>query len=255
MSDPAEYLLINNNNTRTKFALAGRDGVIDFRAVMSRALDTESFRSTVQGWKWQKVVMASVVPSQAALLRSWVEGSPLLEISHEIELGVEVDFSEPAGVGADRLANAAAVVGLYQTAPAIVVDFGTALTFDVVSSERAYIGGVIAPGLDAMTEYLHQRTALLPRLNLEEPPQAIGRSTTEAMLSGAVHGYRGLVREILARICAELHQRDPKAAPPKIVATGGHAPLIAAGLDQLSNIDEHLTLEGLRIIANLNVKT
>ncbi len=106
---------------------------------------------------------------------------------------------EPESIGADRLANAAAVAELYGC-PAIVIDFGTAATFDVVSEGGRYIGGVIAPGIESMTNFLYQRTALLPRLSLKEPSRAIGKSTVEAMRCGAVFGYRGLVREILTRI-------------------------------------------------------
>jgi type III pantothenate kinase len=128
------------------------------------------------------------------------------------------------------------------------VDFGTAVTFDIVSECRSYVGGVIAPGLEAMTNFLYQRTALLPRLSLKEPRHAVGKSTIEAMLSGAVFGYRGLVREILARIRAEQFPRKKVW----IVATGGYARLIAGGLPEIGVIRPHLTLEGLRIVANLN---
>src|SRR4029434_4725924 len=106
--------------------------------------------------------------------------------------------------------------------PAIVVDFGTAVTFDVVSDRCSYVGGVIAPGLGSMTNFLYQRTALLPRLSLKEPKLAVGKSTIEAMRSGAVFGYRGLVREILARVRAEQFPRKKVV----VVATGGYAPLI-----------------------------
>src|SRR5213082_4202717 len=126
----------------------------------------------------------------------------VLWLNSTVKLGVGVDYPNPKSIGADRLANAAAVAALYGS-PAIVVDFGTAVTFDIVSAQRKYIGGVIAPGLEAMTNFLFQRTALLPKLSLKEPRRAIGRSTIDAMLSGAVFGYRGLVREILARIQAE----------------------------------------------------
>jgi type III pantothenate kinase len=128
------------------------------------------------------------------------------------------------------------------------VDFGTAVTFDVVSSERSYIGGVIAPGLEAMTNYLYQRTALLPRLSLKEPHRAVGKSTVEAMRAGAIFGYRGLVREILARIRAEQFSRKKIA----VVATGGYARLVAGQLPEVGMIHPHLTLEGLRIVGNLN---
>ena len=109
----------------------------------------------------------------------------------------------PSQIGADRLANAAGVLTRHG-APAIIIDFGTAVTFDVISDEPAYCGGVIAPGLGAMSGYLPQKTALLPDIELEEPPSAIGKSTVHAMQAGAVFGYRGLVREIIARIRAEL---------------------------------------------------
>jgi type III pantothenate kinase len=127
--------------------------------------------------------------------------------------------------------------------PAVVVDSGTAVTFDVVSAAPAYCGGVIAPGLGAMTSYLAQKTALLPEIVLAEPTTAIGKSTVHAMQVGAVIGYRGLVREILARICAELPGR------PVIIATGGDAELIARGIPEIDAVDPELTLEGLRQVA------
>ena len=247
-----EYLLINNNNSRTKFALADRDGLSHFRTVPTRDLGLEDWNQVLEGWQFGKVVLASVVPDSADFLRKTIAaaGKPLLEIDHRAPLGVAVEFPKPESIGADRLANAAAVVAIYGAAPAVVVDFGTAVTFDIINSERAYVGGVIAPGLDAMTDYLHDRTALLPKIDLREPPTAIGKSTVDAMLSGAVHGYRGLVRGILSEVIAELAAMDESAAPPKIVATGGYAELIAAGLPELSEVDEQLTLEGLRIVAN-----
>jgi type III pantothenate kinase len=160
---------------------------------------------------------------------------------------VAIDYPEPESIGADRLANVAAVAELYGW-PAIVVDFGTAATFDVVSEARSYIGGVIAAGLEAMTNYLYQRTALLPGLSLKEPHRAIGKSTVEAMRVGGIFGYRGLVREILAQIKTEQFSRKKVA----IVATGGYARLIAGHLPEVAVIHPHLTLEGLRIVGNLN---
>ena len=118
----------------------------------------------------------------------------------------------------------------------------------IVTGRRTYVGGVIAPGLEAMTNFLYERTALLPRISLKEPRHAVGKSTIEAMLSGAVFGFRGLVKEILARIKAEQFPRK-KAY---IVATGGYARLIAGCLPEIGVIHPHLTLEGLRIVANLN---
>ena len=163
------------------------------------------------------------------------------------KLGVGIDYPNPKAIGADRLANAAAVAALYGC-PAIVVDFGTAVTFDIVSGRRKYIGGVIAPGLESMTNFLYQRTALLPKLSLKEPRSAVGRSTLEAMRAGAVIGYRGLVREIIGRIKAERFARQKV----RVIATGGYAGLIARHLREIDEIHPNLTLEGLRIAANLN---
>ncbi len=243
------YLLINNNNSRTKLALASTDGLLDLRVTETAGLTRQALLDEVGDWSFQNIVLASVVPEKAVLIRETFSGicSPL-EISHQVNLGISVDFPDPSSIGADRLANAAAVVAIHDAAPAIVVDFGTAVTFDIISSGRAYVGGVIAPGLNVMTDYLHDRTALLPKIDLAEPPAAIGKSTVDAMLSGAVHGYRGLVKEILVRITAELRSDQH----PMIVATGGYAELIAKGLPEINSVEPGLTLEGLRIIGNLN---
>ena len=196
----------------------------------------------------KKLVVSSVVPTKnSAISRGAHNKTQVLWLDWKLKLGVAIDYPKPQSIGADRLANAAAVVELYGW-PAIVVDFGTAVTFDVVSGRRSYIGGVIAPGLEAMTNFLYQRTALLPRLSLKEPHRAVGKSTVEAMRSGAIFGYRGLVREILARIRAEQFSRRKII----VVATGGYARLIASELPEVSVIHPHLTLEGLRIVGNFN---
>jgi type III pantothenate kinase len=194
-----------------------------------------------------KVVVSSVVPEKNAAISKAARKIKVLWLDSTLKLGVGIDYPKPKSIGADRLANAVAVTELYGF-PAIVVDFGTAVTFDIVSSRRNYIGGVIAPGLEAMTNFLYQRTALLPKISLKEPRRAIGKSTIKAMQSGAVIGYRGLVREILARITAEQFPRKK----PYVVATGGYARLIARELPEIGAIRPHLTLEGLRIVANLN---
>jgi len=193
------------------------------------------------------VVVSSVVPEKNSAVSSAAGKIGVLWLNSTLNLGVGIDYPKPKSIGADRLANAAAVTALYGC-PAIVVDFGTAVTFDIVSDRRNYIGGVIAPGLEAMTNFLYQRTALLPKLSLKEPRRAIGRSTIDAMLSGAIFGYRGLVREIIARVRAEQFPRRKV----HIVVTGGYARLIAAQLPEISAVRPHLTLEGLRVVANLN---
>ncbi len=193
------------------------------------------------------LVVSSVVPKKNRVIEQVAGKTKVLWLTPRLKLGVGIDYPKPQTIGADRLANAAAVCALYSF-PAIVVDFGTAVTFDIVSDRGTYIGGVIAPGLEAMTNFLYQRTALLPKLSLKEPRRTVGRSTIQAMLSGAVFGYRGLVREILARIRAE--QFPGKKV--HIVATGGYAQLIARELPEIDAVHPHLTLEGLRVITNLN---
>ena len=192
-------------------------------------------------------VVCSVVPKKNSAVRKIAKRSRVLWLTPRVELGVGIDYPNPKTIGADRLANATAVAALYGC-PAIVVDFGTAVTFDIVSVRRKYIGGVIAPGLESMTNFLYQRTALLPKLSLKEPRSAVGKSTIEAMRSGAVIGYRGLVREIIGQIKAE---RFP-GKKVHVIATGGYADLIAKRLGQIDSVHPNLTLEGLRIVANLN---
>ena len=201
----------------------------------------------IRNRKIDMFVVCSVVPKRNAVVRSAAKEAKILWLTPANKLGVGIDYPNPKKIGADRLANAAAVTALYGC-PAIVVDFGTAVTFDIVSAQRRYIGGVIAPGLESMTNFLYQRTALLPKLSLKEPRSAVGRSTIEAMRAGAVIGYRGLVREIIARIKAERFARQTV----RVIATGGYAGLIAARLDEIDAVHPNLTLEGLRIVANLN---
>lgn len=189
-----------------------------------------------------------MVPSKNSTISKAARNkAPVLWLDWKRKLGITIDYPKPQSIGADRLANAAAVAELYGC-PAIVVDFGTAVTFDVVSQRCRYIGGVIAPGLEAITSFLYERTALLPKVSLKEPHRAVGKSTVEAMRSGAVFGYCGLVREILARIKREQFSRKKVV----VLATGGYAPLIANQVPEIGIVHPHLTLEGLRIVGNLN---
>jgi type III pantothenate kinase len=247
--------LIDISNSFTKLAFATQGRLSRPTRIATSKVNTAFLRRFIKRHNSDRrrdrridmVVVSSVVPSKNRLVEQAALRTKVLWLTPQLKLGVEVDYPAPKTIGADRLANAAAVCELYGF-PAIVVDFGTAVTFDVVSDHRTYIGGVIAPGLEAMTNFLYQRTALLPKLSLKEPPRAVGRSTIQAMLSGAVFGYRGLVRELLARIRAEQFPRRKV----HIVATGGYAQLIARELPEIRAVHPHLTLEGLRIAANLN---
>jgi type III pantothenate kinase len=243
----ANYLLIDISNSFTKLALATRRRVLEPVRMPTNKFTSAALGRFVRRRKIDLFVVCSVVPNKNRVVRLAAKRSKILWLTPQIELGVGIDYPNPKTIGADRLANAAAVAAIYGC-PAIVVDFGTAVTFDIVSPQRKYIGGVIAPGLESMTNFLYQRTALLPKLSLKEPRSAVGRSTIEAMRSGAVIGYRGLVREIIAGIKAE---RFPRRKV-HVVATGGYADLIGARLPEIDAVHPNLTLEGLRIAANLN---
>jgi type III pantothenate kinase len=154
---------------------------------------------------------------------------------------VGIRYPRPASIGPDRLANAVAVRHHYG-APALALDFGTAVTLDVVDAGGNYVGGVIAPGLAAMTDYLHEKTALLPRIRIRDPRTAIGKNTVQAMQIGAVQGYRGLIRELVVQVKRQLGCRRLP-----VVATGGYARLMAAGLPEITAVRPDLTLEGLRL--------
>ena len=243
----AQYLLIDISNSFTKLAFASGKQLARTRRVATREFNSAYLRGVLREQRPQTIVISSVVPDRNKAIRTAARGIQLLWLNPNIELGVGIEYPEPESIGADRLANAAAVAVLYGC-PAVVVDFGTAVTFDVVSARKRYIGGVIAPGLEAMTSFLYQRTALLPKLSLKEPRGAVGKSTGGAMMAGAVYGYRGLVREILQRIKAERFPRQKV----KIVATGGYAALIARRLPEIQSVHPNLTLEGLRIVGELN---
>ncbi len=247
MARQADYLLIDVSNSFTKIAFASRKKVERADRIETRRLTSVALARYLRRREVGTVVVSSVVPMKNRMIRNAVRGRKIVWVSARIPLGITVDYPKPLTIGADRLANAAAVASLYHV-PAIVVDFGTAVTFDIVSGKKSYIGGVICPGLEAMTNFLYQRTALLPRLSLKEPRRALGKSTMEAMRSGAIYGYRGLVREIIARIC----EQEFAGKRVEVVGTGGYAQLIARKLPVINRVDPQLTLEGLRILGNLN---
>ena len=244
----ADYLLVDISNSFTKLAFSSRERIERASRIPTGELGHAAVQKLVQQRAVRAVVVSSVVPTKDAVVRRAAGRIRVLFIDAKSKLGVGVKYPQPKTIGADRLANAAAVAHLYGK-PAIVVDFGTAVTFDVVSADGDYIGGVIAPGLESMTSFLYQRTALLPKLTLHEPANAIGKTTRAAMLSGAVYGYRGLVREIIAQIARE---GFPKGKV-RVVATGGYAELIARRLPEIQAVHPGLTLEGLRLIGNLNL--
>jgi type III pantothenate kinase len=194
------------------------------------------------------VAMASVVPP---LTGTFVEACRLylqreaLVVDGSCNTGVRIRYDDPGEVGADRIVDAAAGHKLYG-GPACIVDFGTATTFDAVSSDGDYLGGAIAPGIGIAAEALFQRAAKLPKVDLRRPPSAIGRNTVASLQSGLLFGYVGLVEGMVARFRAEL------GPATKVIATGGLAEIIAKETNVISVLAPWLTLDGLRIIHDLN---
>jgi type III pantothenate kinase len=190
------------------------------------------------------IAIASVVPPLNYTLKQMAEVyfhlSPLF-VDHTTETGVRILYEPPSDVGADRLVDAVAAIHKYG-APCIIVDFGTATTFNAINKDGEYLGGVITPGIMISADALFERTAKLPRVDIKRPTRVIGSSTVSAMQSGLYNGYVGLVDGVLRKMLAEL------GGSPRVIATGGLAPLIATGSELIELVDDTLTLEGLRLV-------
>jgi type III pantothenate kinase len=237
------WLLIDNSNTRTKLGLGDAGGMLAWRAVIPTAdLSAETLAAALGETRFSAVAVASVVPEKGAWLAGHFSARPFHGVSSRSPLGYGFSVPEPETIGADRLANAAAFKRKYGS-PGVAVDFGTAVTFSVLSPDGNFAGGAIAPGMAAMTGYLGTRTAQLPMVHISEPTSAIGATTADAILSGAVIGHRGMVREILREIISAC------GGKPMVVATGGGANFGAKGIPEIDAIDPELTLEGIRLIA------
>jgi type III pantothenate kinase len=246
-------LAINANNTNVKFSVY--DGA---KAVGDWRIKTEAGRTADQYVVWlnqlmimkglslksiDAAIIATVVPQSLfhlnLLCETHLGTKPLVVGDPSVKLGIEVKMDIPMStVGADRLANAVGGHLTYQK-PLIVVDFGTATTFDVVDQDGNYIGGAIAPGIVLSVEILHSATAMLPRIVVERPARVIGKSTTEAMQSGIFWGYVGLVEGMVRRISDEF------GGPLDVVATGGLAPLFHGQTPVITHLDPDITMRGL----------
>jgi type III pantothenate kinase len=251
-------LAINVNNTNTMLGLH-REGrwVANWRIATDRAKQPDEYAMVLRSLfdyarlAWSEVsgvAIASVVPPLtpvfADMSRRYLGHDPLI-VSSASKSGVRILIDYPAEIGADRILNALAAKTFYG-GPCIVVDLGTATTFDALSKEGDYVGGAIAPGLGIAAEALFSRTAKLPRIELTAPPAAIGKNTVHAMQSGLVLGYVGLIESLVKRIGAEL------GGTVKVVATGGMAQILAAMTPVIETVDPMITLEGLRLIYHLN---
>lgn len=242
-------LLLDIGNTHTHLGWGSARRVVRPARFPTALWHTGAARNTLRrhlaGRCVEGVVFCSVVPSatrRARPILRQLAGRPLLELTPRTLRGLGIDYPRPHTIGPDRLANALAMRHHYGV-PSVAIDFGTAVTLDVVNARGCYIGGIIAPGLAAMTDYLHEKTALLPRVRLAAPRRIIGRSTEEAMRIGAVRGYR----EMIAGLLLELRRALCRRRLP-VVLTGGCAQLVAGGLKEATAVEPHLTLEGLRLL-------
>jgi len=249
-----KILLIDVSNSFTKIAMASDGKIGRVTKIATSELKQELFRVTKP--KLDLAVISSVVPGASRILAESLTCQPIW-VDHRVPGGVHVSYPNPRTIGADRLANAAAAAQLGKL-PAIVVDFGTAVTFDVIDAKGSYLGGIIAPGLPIAAKALHEGTALLPHTRIRKITSSVGKSTAEAIQIGLLLGAVGLVREAVARISREIF----KGKKPFVIATGGDAELVArlSGQNGGSNVinpidlvDPLLTLRGLLVIAEKNI--
>jgi len=239
-------LLLDIGNTHTRAALASKNRLAKTKLFETKEWFNGESANTINQLVSNKPIdatlCASVVPSATIKAKKFTNlaGIEIHLLTHK-NCGLRIKYPKPKTIGPDRLANAIGALGKFPP-PLIVVDFGTALTFDVIDKKGIYIGGIICPGLSVMTDYLHEKTALLPKVKIKDTSKFIGKSTIQAMQIGAVHGYRGLISNIVTGLKKTLHAKEIN-----VIATGGCARIISANLPEISAISPLLTLEGLRL--------
>jgi len=220
-----------------------RERTADEYGILARQLIGDALHADLEG-----AIVASVVPplngAMAFMVQKYFDIDPLF-VEPGVKTGIAIHVDNPLEVGADRIVNCAAAHEKYG-GPTVIVDFGTATTFDVVTANAEFIGGVIAPGLNISAEALFARAARLPRVDVKRPDHVIGTNTVVNMQSGIYFGYLGLVDGILARIKREVPDLR------RVVATGGLASLFAEESEHIDEVDAELTLKGLKIIYDRN---
>ena len=246
-------LAVDVGNTQTVFGLFDGERLTEqFRVATDRAHTGDELavllRAFVDLSTLDGIVLCSSVPQLVREYQAFAErwtGAELLVLGPGVSTGMPIRYDDPREVGPDRIANAVAARDRHG-APAIVVDFGTSTNFDVVSSEGEWLGGVLAPGIEISMDALFERAARLFRIEFTAPPTVIGKTTAASLQSGLVYGFVGQVDEIVTRIRGEL------GAEARAIATGGLADLIAPHSRTIERIDPWLTLEGLRLVWDLN---
>ncbi|MCK5529449.1 MAG: type III pantothenate kinase [Kiritimatiellae bacterium] len=246
-------LLIDIGNTSVTLGISRGSKVINLARLKTAECTankiSDIIRDTVRSATITGAALCSVAPlinKQFLQVIKKDYGLNTLIITHDLNLGVNVDYPEPTSIGADRLANAAGAVDKYGC-PVIVADFGTALTFDIISEKGAYVGGIITPGLPLMADYFSEKTALLPHIDLKGGSGVIGKSTIAAMRIGAKLGYRGMVKEIVTEL-----KKKKGLKNATLCATGGYAKWVLANLDIPFEFDKTLTLYGILKIYGKN---
>ncbi len=253
-------LVFDIGNTNTVVGVFKDDKLLaDWRLATDRLKTVDEYGIFVKslfseaGLDYRKVesaIISSVVPPVTGLFAGMIAkyfGVQTMEVGPGVKTGLVIKYENPREVGADRVVNAVAGIQLYGP-PLIIIDFGTATTFCAIGSQGEYLGGSIAPGLGITSEALFIRTAKLPRVEIIRPKTVIGKNTVNSIQSGLFFGYIGLVESLITRIKAEMQ------CAPLVLATGGLAELIAGDTKMIDRINPYLTLEGLRLIYEMNRK-
>jgi len=254
-----KIVAIDIGNTNVVIGVFQGPSVVDFWRVTTAKKDAEHYLKTLpDGFRnlqdVEGIVLATVVPDLKEVFEKVCETlfqSKPVVVNADLPIGLKIWYKNPRQVGADRIANAVGARVLYGT-PAIVIDFGTAVTFDIISLGGEYLGGVILPGMGLSRDILHERTALLPWVNIIKPNEVLGRDTVSAIQSGIYWGFVGMVKYLVKRLKASVFPGFE--GDVKVIATGGYVSYFLSDLEEVHHFDSNLTLKGLKAIYDIVVE-